>query len=46
MAEEGPKQKSWECARDLSYGCWAGGVQRQTSPTALAKTEGGLQPPD
>lgn len=43
MAEEGPKQRSWVCARDLSWGHWARG-QRQTSPTALAKTEEGCSP--
>lgn len=39
-AGEGPMQRSWVCARDLSWGHWAQG-QGQTSPTALAKTEEG-----
>lgn len=42
-AGEGPKQGSWVCARDLSWGHWAQG-QEQTSPTALAKTEEGRSP--
>lgn len=47
MAEEGPKQRSWVGARDLSWGHWAGvggGGQRQTSPTALANTGEGCGP--
>lgn len=40
---EGPKQRSWVYARDLSWGHWAW-EQGQTSPTALAKREEGCSP--
>lgn len=42
-AGDGPKQRSWVYARDLSWGHWAQG-QGQSSPTALAKTEEGHSP--
>lgn len=42
-AGEGPKQRSWVYARDLSWGHWAR-EQGQTSPTALAKREEGCSP--
>lgn len=45
MAGEGPKQKSWVCARSLNCGRWVGGAETTLSH-GPGQDRGGLQPPD